>query len=219
VLSVLAAKNQHIHNTHSRIYTASCFDNKDQSSTKDSTAGENMMKQRPLITMRNEEPLEGEGQTTKLQKQRQRSLTRGIFLFGLHAGASSFMTIVNLDIGVELPWWMQLFFMYYFIAYLWLIMHKKWSEDAANPNPGSIWTRRMVFSMFGIYFLFGVYAGSFLILVWSLREGLPLMPLIFLFMMTELLVTLFFFLAIRFESRRHPIEQELEQDEDHSGVV
>jgi hypothetical protein len=57
-------------NTPSRTYAASCFEDKDHTA-EDSTAGENMMLKQPLITMCNEESLEGEGET-KLQKERQR---------------------------------------------------------------------------------------------------------------------------------------------------
>jgi hypothetical protein len=191
--------------TPSGINTASCFEDKDHTA-EDNTAGENMINQDQLLS------------NAKLQKEGQRKLATLYLLIGLHVGAVSFSVIVNLCIGMVLPWIPSVLNTMLDFLWAYIFIMGNWSKHPANPNPGSIWTGRMVFSMYGIYFLFGVYAGSFSVLVVSnLHIGLPLRPLIYLFMMTELLVTLFF-LAIRFESRRHPIEQELEQD-DHSGVV
>jgi hypothetical protein len=41
-----------------------------------------------------------------------------------------------------------------------LYTRKKFDKDAANPNPGSIWTARMLF-MVSVYFLLGTTIGSF----------------------------------------------------------
>jgi hypothetical protein len=72
--------------TPSRIYTASCFEDKDHSTTKDSTAGENMMSlKRPLITMSNE-LLEDEGQTRLQNETQSRSIICKSFLLGSSFG-------------------------------------------------------------------------------------------------------------------------------------
>jgi hypothetical protein len=62
------------------IYTASCFEDNDHTA-EDRTSGKNMMLKQPLITMSNEESLEGDRQT-KLQKESQsRSVIGKSFLF------------------------------------------------------------------------------------------------------------------------------------------
>jgi hypothetical protein len=72
-------------NTPSHIYAASCFEDNDHT-TKDGTAGETMMLKQPLITMNNAS-LEAEGQTRKLQKERQsRSIIWKSFLLGSSTG-------------------------------------------------------------------------------------------------------------------------------------
>jgi hypothetical protein len=89
-------------------------------------------------------------------------------------------------------------------------MRKKFDEDAANPKSGSIWTTRMLF-MVGVYFLTGVHAGSYsLLVIVDLCTGMaiPFMPLMLLLVMNDfgaLLLTACF-------DRSDPIEQELEDD-------
>jgi hypothetical protein len=208
--------------TPSRIYTASCFEDKDHSTTKDSTAAGGKMMKQPLIIMGNES-LEGEGQT-KLQKQRQsRSAICKCFLLGSSIGVvlqvmsyAAYYTRYKM-FGVLLSLLCLAIYVAIWLAAMLpitksgsLYMRKKFDKNAANPNSGSIWTTGMMF-MFGIYFLFGVHAGSFSFLViLNLFLGSPLMPLMSLFMMMEFAT--FLLMGVWFDQWREPIDQELGYD-------
>jgi hypothetical protein len=228
--------------TPSRMYTASCFEDSDHTA-EDSTTGENMimLKQPLIITMSDEESLEGEGQT-KLQKERQsRSVICKSFLLGSSFGfalqAMSYaayytlfkmfgkdttpepgsllswfsycllVLISQLDLAIYVAIWLA--FLYTTTKSGSLYMRKKFDNDAANPNSGSIWTTRMLF-MFGVYFLVGLHAGAFSLLVivdLFIGMAIPLMPLLRNMMMD--FVTLFL-IGKCFDWRR--VEQEPEDD-------
>jgi hypothetical protein len=221
------------------IYAASCFEDNDHSTTKDSTAGENMMLKQPLITMTNES-VEGEGQT-KLQ----RSVIWKSFLLGSSTGfalqvmaCAAYYTLFKMFAKDPQPTTGSLLssFSYYLLVLTsqlhlaiyfatWvtaiytstksgsLYMRKKFDKDAANPNSDSIGATHVV----GVYFLTGVHAGSFSILVIvdvCIGMVIPLMPLMFLLMTIDFVALL---LTAKCFDWSDLIEHELEDD--HSWVV
>jgi hypothetical protein len=203
-----------------------------------------MMLKQPLITMSNES-LEGEGQQTKLQKERQsRSVICKSFLLGSYfgfalqamsyaayytlfkmfgkdtkAGPGSLLSSFSYCMLVLTSQLVLAIFIALLLTVVYtttksgsLYMRKKFDKDAANPNPGSIWTTQMV----GFYFLFGTTIGSV-----SLRAGValhrgmvvPWMPL-FGSLMVDFVAFIF---MVKWFDWSHPLEQEL--GDDHSSIV
>jgi NhaP-type Na+/H+ or K+/H+ antiporter len=161
-------------------------DNDHDTITEDSTTGDSMLTQ-PLITTSHESS-EDEGQRL-LQKERQsKSIICKSFLLGcsigfavqvmVYAAYYTLFKIFGKD-TTSTPWVSSygplLLYMIsptlYIAAWLTcmytngtksgsLYTRKKFDKAAANPNPGSIWTARMLF-MVSVYFLLGTTIGSF----------------------------------------------------------
>jgi hypothetical protein len=122
--------------------------------------------------------------------------------------------ISQLDLAIYVAIWLT--FLYTTTKTGSLYMRKKFDKDAATPNSGSIWTTRMLF-MFGVYFLVGLHAGAFSLLVIvdvCIGMTIPLMPL-FRNMVMDF-VTLFL-IGKCFDWRR--LSKEQEPEDDYSCIV